>query len=57
MKRPSKQARSEAGRLLNSLRKTRSGGHNGGRPRSGAPRCACGEMTLKRALARGHKCA
>jgi hypothetical protein len=22
----------------------------------GAPRCACGEMTLKRANARGHKC-
>ena len=28
----------------------------GGRPRTDAERCACGAMTLKRALARGHKC-
>lgn len=27
-----------------------------GRPRSRAPRCACGAMTAKRAAARGHKC-
>lgn len=31
-------------------------GKAGGRPRSTAPRCPCGEMTQKRALARGHKC-
>ncbi len=29
----------------------------GGRPRSNAPGCPCGGMTLKCALARGHKCA
>jgi hypothetical protein len=28
----------------------------GGRPRSDAPRCACGKHTLKRAEARRHKC-
>lgn len=28
----------------------------GGRPRSAAPRCPCGAMTLKRAQARGHRC-
>lgn len=28
----------------------------GGRKRSAAERCPCGEMTLKRAVARGHKC-
>lgn len=28
----------------------------GGRPKSDAPRCPCGEMTLKRAEARKHKC-
>lgn len=27
-----------------------------GRPRSKAQRCPCGEMTLKRAKARGHRC-
>jgi hypothetical protein len=27
-----------------------------GRPRSDAPRCACGAMTIKWAKARGHKC-
>ena len=43
-----------AGRALAELRKT----FGGGRPRlQDVPRCACGEMTLKRALARGHKCA
>lgn len=31
-------------------------GKLGGRPRSDAPRCACGAMTLERARARGHKC-
>jgi hypothetical protein len=30
---------------------------NPGRKRSNAPRCSCGEMTLKRAGSRGHKCA
>lgn len=47
-----KKQRSELGRLLNSLRKTR----GGGRPRSNAPRCECGAMTLKRALANRHRC-
>jgi hypothetical protein len=27
-----------------------------GRPRSRAKRCPCGEMTAKRAKARGHRC-
>ena len=27
-----------------------------GRPKSSAPRCACGAMTLARAEARRHKC-
>jgi hypothetical protein len=30
--------------------------HKGGRPLSDGPRCPCGEMTLARAKARGHKC-
>jgi hypothetical protein len=30
--------------------------HGGGRPRSKQPRCACGAMTLRRAIARSHKC-
>jgi hypothetical protein len=36
--------------------KRKSIGREGGRPRSDEPRCACGEMTLKRAIARAHKC-
>lgn len=46
--------RSLAGQLNASLRRTWTGA--GGRPRSTAPRCPCGEMTLKRAQARGHTC-
>jgi len=38
----------------------RKAGKLGGRPKGSVakdkPRCACGEMTLKRAKARGHKC-
>jgi hypothetical protein len=34
----------------------RKNGRLGGRPRSKAARCPCGEMTLKRAQARGHRC-
>ena len=37
---------------LQALRKNR----RGGRPRSTAPRCACGAMTARRAAARAHKC-
>ncbi|HJT87750.1 MAG TPA: hypothetical protein VJ732_07830 [Bryobacteraceae bacterium] len=40
---------SEAARAMNAARKT----HAGGRPRSRAPRCKCGVMTLARAQARG----
>lgn len=36
--------------------KAREAGMLGGRPRSDAKRCHCGEMTAKRAKARGHKC-
>ena len=42
----------EAARLLSAMRKT----HGGGRPRTEGPRCPCGEMTLRRAEARKHKC-
>jgi hypothetical protein len=42
----------DAARALQALRKHR----RGGRPRSDAPRCPCGEMTAKRAAARRHKC-
>lgn len=41
---------------LQALRRTRTGGRNGGRPRT-APRCPCGEMTLNRAKQRNHRCA
>ena len=41
---------------LQALRRTRTGGRNGGRPRT-APRCPCGEMTLRRAEQRNHRCA
>jgi hypothetical protein len=48
-----KESGAAAGRTLAKLRKT----FGGGRPQlEGVPRRACGEMTLKRALARGHKC-
>jgi len=47
---------SERARELAAMRRTLSGGRNGGAPRSDKPRCACGEMTLKRALRRGHDC-
>ena len=40
---------------LQALRKTKSGGRNGGRPKS-LDRCACGAMTLKRASLRNHRC-
>lgn len=46
---------SERARELSGLRKTF--GHGGGRPRDpDQARCACGQMTLKRALTRGHIC-
>lgn len=39
-------------------KETRGGARKGaGRPRKpGAPRCNCGAMTLRRAIARAHKC-
>jgi hypothetical protein len=46
--------RTLAAKLNASLRRTWTGA--GGRPRSKAPRCACGAMTAKRAAARGHVC-
>lgn len=45
-----------AAAALNALRRTKTGGRNGGRPRT-APRCPCGQMTLKRAEQRNHRCA
>jgi hypothetical protein len=58
MARSTKAARSEAARLLNASRVT-----HGNKPwpkglprKPDAPRCPCGEMTLKRALARRHVC-
>jgi len=41
-----------AARIQAARRKT----HGGGRPRKKGRRCPCGEMTLTRASARGHKC-
>ncbi len=46
----------EAGRRRNTLRRSASGGRNGGRPKSNAPRCACGKFTAAYAAKRGHKC-
>jgi hypothetical protein len=46
----------EAGRRLNAKRKTRAGGHNGGR-RFSEDRCPCGKMTRQRAEKRNHQCA
>jgi len=40
---------------LQALRKTKTGGRNGGRPRT-APRCPCGAMTAARAKQRNHRC-
>ena len=40
---------------LQSLRKTKTGGRNGGPPLR-YPRCPCGAMTAARALQRNHKC-
>jgi hypothetical protein len=50
MKRTTKAERSDAARLLASLRKTFGG------PKRKRSRCACGAMTKKRAAARYHKC-
>lgn len=44
----------ERARELNALRRTFGAGP--GRPRSRARRCPCKLMTLRRALARKHKC-
>jgi hypothetical protein len=43
---------SDIRRAASLARKTRSGG----RPRSRKKRCPCGEMTARRAKARGHNC-
>jgi hypothetical protein len=47
--------KSDAARLLSSLRKRKSGGRQG-RPKPDVPRCPCGLMTLARATARCHRC-
>lgn len=47
---------SSAARKMAAARTVKAGGRNGGRPRSAVPRCTCGVMTLKRALARAHHC-
>lgn len=44
----------ERARELAGMRRDFRGGP--GSPRSDKPRCACGIMTLKRALTRGHNC-
>jgi hypothetical protein len=51
---PDKILRSEVGRRNSARRKTFGAGT--GRPRT-APRCACGQMTIKTAERRRHKCA
>ncbi len=43
-----------AGSISSGRRKTI--GRSGGRPRSDAPRCACGKFTLQRARKRNHRC-
>jgi hypothetical protein len=40
---------------LQALRKTKTGGRNGGRPQA-ATRCQCGAMTAARATHRNHRC-
>lgn len=52
---------SEKRRRASLSRKTYSGGKGGprpgaGRPRSNAPRCPCGAMTVRWAAARAHHC-
>ena len=47
---------SKIGHALQALRKTKSGGRNGGRPRSPAPRCYCGLRTLSSARQRSFDC-
>lgn len=49
-------SRGGAARTQAKAQAARENGLRGGRPRSTAPRCPCGEMTLQRAKARGHKC-
>ena len=44
----------ERAQELNRMRRTFAAGPGG--PRSDKPRCACGAMTLTRALTRGHDC-
>lgn len=49
----------ETGKRWEARRRTKSGGHNGGRPPgsvSNKPRCPCGANTLARAAARCWKC-
>ena len=42
-------------KALAAMRRTKSGGRNGGRPRDPV-RCACGKFTLARAIKRNHRC-
>jgi hypothetical protein len=49
------QPKNPAAVALQALRKTKTGGRNGGRPKT-AQRCPCGAMTLKRAEQRNHRC-
>jgi hypothetical protein len=51
---PEAEILSAAGAIQSARRKTHAGGP--GRPRTKQPRCQCGEMTLKRADCRKHKC-
>lgn len=44
----------ERARELSAMRRTFGAGT--GAPRGDRPRCACGAMTLRRALTRGHDC-
>ena len=48
-------AAAELGRALQTLRKTKTGGRNGGPPLR-YPRCPCGIMTAARAKQRNHRC-
>ena len=51
-----KAERSKIMREMQAYRKVKSGGTNGGRPRSKAKRCNCGAMTAKLAKIKNHNC-
>ena len=49
-------AAARAGAPLAAMRKSKSGGRNGGRKRADEARCPCGQMSARRAKVRFHRC-